>query len=304
MGKESEPAPSLLAETRRLLRQYGLYARRSLGQNFLVNLHVLSKVLAAAELSPSDLVLEVGPGLGALTRELVTRAAKVIAVEVDVALVELLKRELASHANLVLVQQDILQVDLPSLLRGTTIEERPGIPPYKVVANLPYHLTSPVLRLFLEQGPRPTKLVVMVQREVGQRILAQPNQMNPLAISVQFYGRPRLVARLSPGSFVPPPKVSSVVVCIDVCPEPTVAVSNAGTFFEMVRAGFRTPRKQLHNALSEGLWLASEDTRAILKQARIDPTRRAQTLSLDEWARVAEASVSFHSQPLPPGSTP
>ncbi|RME69428.1 MAG: 16S rRNA (adenine(1518)-N(6)/adenine(1519)-N(6))-dimethyltransferase RsmA [Chloroflexi bacterium] len=266
-----------------LLQKYNLRPRKGLGQNFLVDPHHLGRIIEAAELTPEDVVLEIGPGPGTLTRLLVESARQVIAVELDAAMVNLLRQELGHHSNLALVQADILQVDLPALIGGTRR--------YKVVANLPYYITSAVLRHILETVPRPACVVVTVQKEVAQRIVASPGQMSLLAVSVQFYGRPTLVHRIPAGAFYPPPKVDSAVLRIDPYPTPRVEVADVEQFFRVVRAGFGKKRKQLRNALSAGLGRPPAQVEQILQAAGIDPRRRAETLSLEEWARLAAAIV-------------
>jgi 16S rRNA (adenine1518-N6/adenine1519-N6)-dimethyltransferase len=263
-----------------LLRAHGLYPRKGLGQNFLTSQAALENIVAAADLSVEDAVVEVGAGLGTLTRLLAQQAGRGVAVELDRDLVRILREELADLPNVEIVHGDILQIsDLGFAHRG-----------YKVVGNLPYYITSAVLRRFLEKEPRPEMMVVTVQREVAERIVAGPGEMSLLAISVQFYGRPFIVARIKAGSFYPPPQVDSAVVRIDVSEQPTVLLGE-GTgdeaFFRVVRAGFGQRRKTLRNALSAGLGMAPVRVERVLGQAGIDPRRRAETLSLGEWAEVA-----------------
>ena len=275
---EEHTEPPQVATVKRLLRQFGLAPRKRFGQNFLVDLNVLADIVAAAELRPDDTVVEVGPGLGILTRELAQRARRVIAVEVDRDLASILKRALASLSNVEIVNADILEFDPLKALNGA---------PYKVVANLPYYITSPTLRHFLEARHKPKLLVVMVQREVAERIVAAPGSMSLLSVSVQFYGDARLVRLVPAHAFYPQPKVDSAVVRIDVYDRPAVDV-DPEKFFRVVHAGFAQPRKQLHNALARGLWLPPGKAIELLREAGIDEKRRAQTLSLDEWGRLAK----------------
>ena len=279
-----KPSPASL-ETRAIratLEQFGLRPRKGLGQNFLRDERYLHKIVEAADLEPTDVVVEVGPGLGALTRELANRAGRVIAVEIDRGLAEALKTVLAPYPHVTVVNADILDLD-PSQLVGDA--------PYKVVANLPYYITSPVLRHFLERTrAKPTLMVVMVQREVAERIVARPGEMSLLAVSVQFYGAPRIVTLVPAQAFYPPPKVDSAVVRIDVYERPAVDCDPA-RFFRVVQAGFSQPRKQLHNAIAQRLWLPKEAAPRILEEAGVDPRRRAQTLSLEEWGRICRTLV-------------
>jgi len=262
-----------------LLRAHGLRPRKSLGQNFLTDPAALGRIVAAAGLSPDDAVVEVGAGLGTLTRLLAERAGRVVAVELDERLVGILHEQLGGLPNVEIIHGDILTIpDLGFPHRG-----------YKVVGNLPYYITSAVLRRFLEQEPRPRLLVVTVQREVAERIVAHPPDMSLLAVSVQFYGRPRLVARIPAGAFYPPPQVDSAVVRIEVGEQPAVPLAEGveeATFFHVVRAGFGQRRKMLRNALSAGLGSPPARVEEALIRAGVDPHRRAETLSLEEWAEL------------------
>jgi 16S rRNA (adenine1518-N6/adenine1519-N6)-dimethyltransferase len=279
---------------RELLDKYNLRPRKGLGQHFLADPNILRKIVEAAELSPETAVLEIGPGLGTLTRLLARSAGRVVAVELDEAMLGLLREELAYLPNLELVQGDILQLDPVALIRGLKPPnlqspnlESPNLQSpliYTVVANLPYYITSAAIRHLLEANPPPRRLVLTVQREVAERMVAGPGDMSLLAVSVQFYGRPRIVAKISGGAFVPPPKVDSAVVRIDTYDAPPVPVPDADAFFRVVRAGFGQKRKQLKNALVAGLGLPSAEVVGAMTRAGVDPRRRAQTLSLGEWA--------------------
>ena len=273
-----------------LLKKYNLRPRKSLGQNFLADPFHLAKIVEAAELTPHDTVLEIGPGPGLLTRLLVEAAGQVIAVELDPNLVYLLRTELGHLNNLTIIEADILQVPL-DISRGdpTPPSPFPLSTPYKVVANLPYYITSAVIRHVLEGKTRPERVVVTVQKEVAQRMVAGPGKMSLLAVSVQFYGRPKLVHHIPAGAFYPPPKVDSAVVRIDTWPELPLAEVEVEHFFGVVKAGFGQKRKQLKNALAAGLHRPMPAIIAAMAQAKIEPARRAQTLSLAEWGRLAEA---------------
>jgi 16S rRNA (adenine1518-N6/adenine1519-N6)-dimethyltransferase len=270
---------SLLVQTKRRLRQAGLKARKGLGQHFLVDGEVLEFITSAAEISPDDLVVEVGPGLGILTEALAKKAGGVIAIELDDRLAALLKKTLASFKNVTIVNDDVLNIEPEELLK------RQKSPLYKVVANLPYYITSPVLRHFLTASAKPGVMVVMVQQEVAEAIAAQPGDMSLLSVSVQFYGRPEIVRRVPAESFYPAPEVDSALLRIELYPEPAVVVDEGG-FFELVRAGFSAPRKQIGNSLSQGLGLPKEGVLPLLEKAEIDWQRRAETLTLEEWARL------------------
>jgi 16S rRNA (adenine1518-N6/adenine1519-N6)-dimethyltransferase len=269
-----------LSQVKRLLRQSGLRARKSLGQHFLVDASVLQKIIEAAEISSADTVIEVGPGLGILTAELVRRAGNVVAVELDTKLVSLLKRRLSAIANLRVINADVLKLGPSEILEGTSH--------YKVVANIPYYITSPVLRHFVEASPKPSLMVVMVQKEVGEAIVAGPGKMSLLAVSLQAYSKPRIVSHVPAQCFYPQPKVDSVIVRLDLLPEPAVKVADIDGFFALVRAGFSSPRKQLHNSLAHGLEMKPAEIALLLEEANIDSKRRPETLSLEEWVRLYE----------------
>ncbi len=275
----------------RILRGAGLRPRKGLGQNFLVDPTVPARIAAAADLAPTDRVVEVGPGLGVLTEELARRLDPqqgcLVAVELDESLLPLLRERMAAYPQFHLVQGDVLD------LAPATLLDSCGTPhaPYRVVANLPYYITSAVLRHFLSADQPPNRMVVMVQREVALRIVAAPPEMSLLAVSVQFYGAPRIVLRVPPGAFHPPPKVESAVVRVDVYPSDArpVAVADEAHFFAVARAGFGQKRKQLANSLADGLRLPKALVLDRLAQAGIAGTRRAETLTLAEWATLSAA---------------
>jgi 16S rRNA (adenine1518-N6/adenine1519-N6)-dimethyltransferase len=252
--------------------------KKSLGQNFLVDRRVLGKIVDAADLSTDDVVLEIGPGRGFLTKALAERAGRVVAVEMDIDLVQHLREKLAEFRNVEIVQGDGREVDLGALVSPQLA--------YKVVANLPYYAATPIVRRFLEAEHKPTMLVVMLQREVAREMTAQPGKMGILSVATQLYGKPRIVTSVPPRAFRPAPNVKSAVVRIDVYETPAVAFESPGEFFRVVKAGFSAPRKQIRNNLKRGLDIDSDMAVALLSEAGIDPTRRAQTLNLDEWSRL------------------
>ena len=277
----------------RVMREHDLRGDRHLGQHILVDPHVVRVIVDGADLDAADLVLEVGPGPGTLTVQLAERAAEVIAVELDERMLVPLCEALAGHDNVRVVRGDILEQDVAGLV---------GQRPYKVVANLPYYITSAVLRHLLTAPLRPDCLVVTVQREVADRIVGRPGRrqrhkqeqrMSLLAVSVQFYGQPRILARIPAGAFRPVPSVDSAVVRIDTYdPLPWGAVDEA-LFFEVARAGFGQSRKQLRNALRLGLPDADEETDEALARSGIDPRRRAETLSVAEWVALSNAFAAL-----------
>jgi 16S rRNA (adenine1518-N6/adenine1519-N6)-dimethyltransferase len=272
------------------LDAHGLRPRKRWGQHFLTDTHILESIADTAEVTSADTILEIGPGLGNLTRVLAQRAGRVVAVEVDRDLVSKLQGDFADMPNVRIIHGDVLdKAPLEWLgLHGNGIAGAGTSPasdaiPFKVVANLPYYITSAILRHILEAAHKPRCIVVMVQREVAQRMIAKPPAMNLLAVSVQFFSRVRVVRTIAAGAFYPPPKVDSAVVRLDVFDQPWLAPEEAARFFEIARAGFGGRRKQLRNSLPHGLWRESAEIVAALARARIDPARRAETLTLDEW---------------------
>ena len=280
-------------DPRALLRHYGLTPRKSLGQNFLVDPNKPARIAAQAALTRDDTVLEVGAGLGTLTAALAAEAGHVIAVETDPHLVDILQQEMDAFENVAIVHGDILDLDLTTVLDVAPTPIMPlwgmYLPHYHVVANLPYYITAAVLRHLLEAAVRPARMVVTVQREVAARIVAVPNDMSVLAVSVQFYGKPRIAMRLKRGVFFPVPDVESAVVCIDLYESPPTPVADVAEFFRVVRAGFAQRRKQLRNTLAASLRLPPDDVVAALASVDVDATRRAETLTLEEWGRVTGA---------------
>jgi len=280
---------TLLARTKGMLRRFNLSTRKSLGQHFLVDREVLEKVVSAAGLNPDDIVIEVGPGLGILTKELAKQAGFVIAVELDDRLAAILKQELVAVDNLAVVNKDILNVSPASLLEEQKVELpvlKEEASNYKVVANLPYYITSAVLRHFLETSFKPRLMVVMVQKEVAEAIAAEPGNMSLLSVSVQFYGKPEIVSYVPAESFYPAPEVDSAILRIKLYPRPIAAVDDIDDFFGLVRAGFCAPRKQLANSLAQGLNVPKSEALSLLDRTDIMYRRRAETLSIEEWKRL------------------
>jgi 16S rRNA (adenine1518-N6/adenine1519-N6)-dimethyltransferase len=263
-----------------LLRTHQLHPKKGLGQNFLSDPVTLQRIVDAAEIQPDAHVLEVGPGLGSLTRYLARAAGQVVAVELDQALLPVLQEVLAPCDNVRIVQGDILELNPAELM---------PVSGYMVVANIPYYITSAVIRHLLEAPVKPSRIVLTVQREVAERICAKPGKLSLLALSVQVYGQPRTAARIPAGAFYPPPKVDSAVVRVDLYPEPLIPVEQLNTFFRLAKAGFHQKRKMLRNSLVGGLSLAQERVEELLHAAGIDPQRRAETLALEEWRRLTEA---------------
>jgi len=273
---------SLLSRTQKLLRRSGLRARKGLAQHFLIDREALDIIVSSAQLSPGDVLVEVGPGLGTLTSELAKRSGKVLAVELDGKLATLLEKELASFKNVSIENKDVLKILPEDLLREAGFNG--SSQNYKVVANLPYYITSPVLRHFLEAKNKPESMVVMVQKEVAEEITAEPGKMSLLSVGVQFYGAPELVSHVPSQSFYPAPEVDSAIVKIVPHSSQVVEEGDTEGFFRLVRAGFSAPRKQLTNSLTMGLAIPKEEVLSMLAGASIVLQRRAETLTLEEWA--------------------
>ena len=271
---------------RTLLETYGIDPKKSLGQNFLHDPNALQRIVAAATLTPDSIVLEVGPGTGALTQVLAPQAKQVVAVETDERMIPILEETLAEFDNVTIYHADILE---------TSIAELVGDAAYCVVANLPYYITSAILRHLLEADHKPTHLVLTVQQEVADRIVAPPGDLSLLAVSVRFYGEAHIVTRIGSAAFWPRPDVASAVLRVDVHPKPVVEVPSEAIFFQVVRSGFGQKRKQLRNSLSAGLRCSPVQATEILTTAGIDPMRRAETLTLEEWAVLSRSAA---------GSTP
>lgn len=262
-----------------LLKRYDLRAHKGLGQNFLQDPIALEQIVAAAEIQPADTVLEIGPGLGSLTRYLAVAATEVVAVELDADLLPPLKTVLAPYSNVRLIHGDILKLSPRDLIAEQD---------YLVVANIPYYITSAVIRHLLEHESKPRRIVLTIQKEVAERICAQPGDMSLLALSVQVYGKPRIATHIPAQAFFPAPKVDSAVLVIDIYPSPLIQTDLRDTFFRLMKAGFSQKRKTLRNSLSSGLHIPPTRAAELLTAAGIDPQRRAETLSIEEWETLSK----------------
>lgn len=272
-------AKNLIRDTKDILNREQLRPSRGLGQNFLIDRSVLKRIIQSADIRPSDVILEIGSGTGVLTRELVKKAKRVIAVEKDIRMAKILKNSLNNFKNIEIINSDILKTKNLKVPKN-----------YKIVANLPYYITSPVIRRFLESKTSPKLMVLMVQKEVAQRICATPPNMNLLAVSVQFYGKPKIVDYVSKKSFWPQPNVDSAI--IKIVPYGEHKKTDSKLFFRIVKAGFSQPRKQIANNLSKALKLDREVVVPLLLAKKIEPDQRAQSLTIAEWSLLAEAFAS------------
>jgi len=275
---------NLEERTHKLLDKYKILPQRQKGQNFLIDEEVLEKIILAADLKKDDQALEIGPGIGTLTRELVLCAGRVVSVELDKKLIWVVKKELREFKNLEIVEGDVLRFQISDLRFKNN--------KYKLVANLPYNITSIVLRKFLENDNRPELMVLMVQKEVGERVVAEPGEMSLLSLSVQFYATAEIISLVSKNSFWPAPEVDSAIIRIKPFSAEEIKKRLAEDldekmFFRIARIGFSARRKQLQNNLANGLKIDNEEIKVILEKLKINPLVRAQDLSVDLWLELA-----------------
>lgn len=261
-----------------VLKRFHLRADKSLGQNFLQDSSVLEKIALAAEIQEDDCVLEIGAGLGSLTRYLALSAKQVTAVELDPDLLPPLRAVLSPYQNVHVVQGNILELAISEIIDQ---------PNYLVAANIPYNITSAIIRHLLESQPKPRRVVLTIQKEVAERICAKPGDFSLLALSVQVYGKPSIAAIIPAEAFLPAPKVDSAILRIDIYDEPLVPGDMLKVFFKLTKAGFSQKRKTLRNSLSAGLQIPPAEAESLLTSAGIDFMRRAETLSIEEWKELA-----------------
>ena len=272
-----------------LLKSHGIQPDKRLGQNFLIDPMYLHKVADAGNISKDDTVLEIGAGLGSLTRLLGLQAREVFAVELDADLIPILNQVTFQFPNIHIIHKDILQFDPAELTTSTG---------YLVVANIPYYITSNLFRHLLTGTTRPRRIVLTVQREVAERICAQPNKLSLLGLSVQVFGHPVILSRVPAGAFYPVPKVDSAIIRIEMYSAPIIPADQLDTFFQIAKAGFSQKRKMLRNSLSAGLRQDRSTIEDLLFEADIEPQRRAQTLTLDEWKSLTSGYINFKTQDL------
>lgn len=267
----------------KLIREFELHPNKWLGQNFLIDPTALESVVQAANISERDVVLEIGPGLGSLTRYLAVLARTVVAIEIDPNLIAPLRKVTNQYRNIEIIQGDILTLPVEKLIPSSN---------YLVVANIPYYITSAIIRRLLSTDNRPKRMILTVQYEVAKRICAMPGNLSLLALSVQVFGSPSLYARIPASSFYPVPKVDSAIICIDLNLEPVIPIQSLDAFFSLAQAGFSQKRKTLRNALSSGLHQKTNIVEEILLEAGIDPHRRAETINLAEWNSLTQLVIN------------
>lgn len=267
-------------------QKFHRFAKKSLGQNFLVDQRVLSSIIRSAEISKDDLVVEIGTGRGFLTRAILEKGARVIGVEMDENLAWELADEMKYESRIEIITGDARHLPLNQIFNSQSQR-------YKVVANLPYYAAMPIIMRFLESDQKPTDMVVMIQREVAQNMTAIPGKMSTLSVMSQLYGSPKIIRYVSPGCFRPMPKVTSAIVHIGVYKTPYINLKNEGNFARLVRAGFSSSRKQIHNSIRNGIDLNTDQVNLLLETAQIDKQRRAETLTMDEWGLLYESYEQF-----------
>lgn len=287
----------LAQETRAILRTYHLHPKEQLGQHFLIDSEALDSIVRTAAPSPGDQVLEIGPGIGTLTLALAATGATIESIELDAAMARISAARTAEWPNVRIHLGNVLHSDIAAIVDS----ERP----YSVVANIPYYITAPILRLFLEHRARPRSMVLMVQREVGERLAAGPGRLSALAVFAQVHAQIDVVRIVPAASFLPPPAVDSAVLRLRVLPEPLIPVDEQPYFFRVVRAGFSSKRKMIHNSLDRALPNRGAVIDQALADAGIDRNRRAETLSIREWHALARAlarDVEHQPRSLPPSA--
>lgn len=270
-----------------VLQKHDFRFRKQLGQNFLVDLHVLDKILRAAEIGPEDICMEIGPGIGSLTQAMAEQAGRVIAVEIDERLMPILQENLQAYPQVTLVRADFMELDLPAFFREQKIDR-----PVRVVANLPYYITTPLIMRLFESGVPLASVTVMVQEEVARRMQAGPGskEYGALSLAVQYYAEASIAAYVPPNCFIPRPGVGSAVICLKRRTEPRVQVRDPALMFRMIRAAFGQRRKTLVNSLtgSPELAMTKEEAQALLEQAGLPPLIRGEALTLEQFAQLAE----------------
>lgn len=279
--------------TKEVVQKHNFKFSKSLGQNFLIDTNVIDRILEGARVQEGDYVIEVGPGIGTLTKEMGRTAEKVVAIEIDKTLIPILEETLSDFPNIEVVNQDILKVDVQEL-----VEEKLNGGPVKLIANLPYYITTPIVMKFLEEDIPVTDIVVMVQKEVADRMNAQPNSKDygALSVAVQYYCDTEIVAKAPRHMFMPQPNVDSTVIGLHVREEKKYNVDNEEIFFKTVKASFGQRRKTLLNSLGGLGFLNKDEIRIALQEANIDEKRRGETLSIEEFASLSNAVNKIYNE--------
>ena len=279
--------------TKEVVQKHNFKFSKSLGQNFLIDTNVIDRILEGARVQEGDYVIEVGPGIGTLTKEMGRTAEKVVAIEIDKTLIPILEETLADFPNIEVINQDILKVNVQEL-----VKEKLNGGPVKLIANLPYYITTPIVMKFLEEDIPVTDIVVMVQKEVADRMNAQPNSKDygALSVAVQYYCDTEIVAKAPRHMFMPQPNVDSTVIGLHVREERKYNVDNEDIFFKTVKASFGQRRKTLLNSLGGLGFLSKDQIKVALQEANIDEKRRGETLSIEEFASLSNAVNRIHNE--------
>lgn len=279
---------NILEETKLIMKKHGIIANKRLGQNFLVNDEAVNQIVSASNISKEDLIIEIGPGLGTLTKELLENAGKVICIELDKRMVEIISDRFKLYENLEIINNDVLKVDLKDIILNN---KKNGIKNAKVVANLPYYITTPIIMKLLEDRLDIETITVMIQKEVADRLVAVPGEANTGAITyaINYYTKPERICEVDSTSFIPAPEVNSTVIKLEVLKKPSVKVKDESVLFKIIKFAFMQKRKTLLNALANsGLFGTKTDIEKILLDLNIDPQIRAERLSLEEFANIAK----------------
>ncbi len=279
--------------TKEVVQKHNFKFSKSLGQNFLIDTNVIDRILEGARVQEGDYVIEVGPGIGTLTKEMGRTAQKVVAIEIDKTLIPILEETLSDFPNIEVINQDILKVNVQEL-----VKEKLNGGPVKLIANLPYYITTPIVMKFLEEDIPVTDIVVMVQKEVADRMNAQPNSKDygALSVAVQYYCDTEIVAKAPRHMFMPQPNVDSTVIGLHVREEKKYNVDNEDIFFKTVKASFGQRRKTLLNSLGGLGFLSKDQIKIALQEANIDEKRRGETLSIEEFASLSNAVNRIHNE--------
>lgn len=276
-----------------IMEKYGFKFTKSLGQNFIIDEHVLTRILEGSQINEDDMILEIGPGIGVMTDALCSHAQKVVSVEIDKTLIPVLKETVGHHENLLIINQDVLKLDINTLIVEQFGDKRP-----KLVANLPYYVTTPIIMKFLEERVPVTDLIVMIQKEVADRIVAKPSTKDygALSVVVQYFTEPSIVTRVSRGSFMPMPNVDSTVIRLKVRDVPPVVLEDEETFFLTIKDAFGKRRKTLLNALSSGfLKISKAQASQALEISGINENVRGEALNIEQFATLSNAIFKVKS---------
>ena len=274
---------SIEKQTRRIMKQFGITANKKLGQNFLISEEVVDCIVEASEIEKEDLVIEIGPGLGTLTKKLLEKAKKVICIELDKKMIEILKQRFLAYSNLEIIEADVLKIDLKEKIK------QEGIPTVKVVANLPYYITTPIMMKLLEEELELDRITVMIQKEVAKRLAAIPGskQAGAITYTTYYYAKVKEVTSVSHSCFIPEPEVESEVITLELRKSPVVEIQDKAVFFDIIKKAFMQRRKTLVNALTQENFLEKEQTEEILEQLGLDKKVRGEALTIEQFAELA-----------------